>query len=110
MAEVLVLVDSTDSTVRKATLDLLTAARARGEPAAVVIGPAGTAAGLNASLAEYGAAKVYVVEGPEFADFVVAPKAEALAAVVAQASPAAVLLSSSVENKEVAARLAFKIG
>ncbi|TAM86885.1 MAG: electron transfer flavoprotein subunit alpha/FixB family protein, partial [Jatrophihabitans sp.] len=36
--------------------------------------------------------------------------AEALAAVVAQASPAAVLVSSTIENKEVAARLAFKTG
>jgi electron transfer flavoprotein alpha subunit len=110
MAEVLVLVDSLDSTVRKSTLELLTAARTLGEASAVVIGAAGTAASLNATLAEYGAAKVYVIEGPDFADHPVAPKAEALAAVVAQASPAAVLISSSSENKEIAARLAFKIG
>jgi electron transfer flavoprotein alpha subunit len=110
MAEVLVLVDATDSTVRKSTLELLTAARALGEPVAVVIGSPGTAAGVNAALAEYGASKVYTVEGAEFADYVVAPKAEALAAVVAQANPAAVLISSNPENKEIAARLAFKLG
>lgn len=111
MAEVLVLVetagDAADGTVKKATLELLTAARQLGEPAAVVLGPAGA---LTAQLAEYGAAKVYVVDNDDIAGYAVAPKAEALAAVAAQASPAAVLVSSSAENKEIAARLAIKLG
>lgn len=110
MAEVLVLVDAVDGTVRKSTLELLTAARVIGEPSAVVLSAPGGAAALKSALGEYGAAKVYVVESDELGSYVVAPKAEALAAVVAQASPAAVLLSSSAENKELAARLAFKIG
>ncbi len=110
MTEVLVLVDSLDGKVKKPTLELLTAARRLGEPSAVVVGAPGTAAPLKNQLAEFGAAKVYVVESDEIAGFTVAPKAEALAAVVEQAAPAAVLLPSSPENKEVAARLAFKIG
>ncbi len=110
MAEVLVLVDSAEGTVKKATFELLTAARALGDPSAVVVGAPGTAAALKDQLAEYGAGKVYVVEGAELTGFSVAPQAEALAAVVAQASPAAVLLASTPENKEIAARLAFKIG
>src|SRR5215471_8476347 len=109
MAEVLILVDAADGAVRKSTLELLTAARSIGEPGAVVIGKPGTAA-VKGTLAEYGAAKVYVAESDEFDDFLVAPKAEVLASVVAQASPAAVLVSSTPEHKEVAARLAFKIG
>src|SRR6476659_2920462 len=115
MAEVLVLVDAAGGTVKKPTLELLTAARELGEPAAVVVGAAGTAEPLNAQLAEYGAAKVYVVENDDIASYSVAPKAEALAAVVEQSSAssdgvAAVLVSSTAENKEVAARLAVKIG
>jgi electron transfer flavoprotein alpha subunit len=110
MAEVLVLVDSADGAVRKSTLELLTAARTIGEPSAVVIGAPGTAAALNATLAEYGAAKVYVAESDEIDGHLVAPKAEVLASIVAQASPDAVLVSSTSENKEIAARLAFKIG
>ena len=43
MAEVLVLVDSVDGTVKKPTLELLTAARQLGEPSAVVVGAPGTA-------------------------------------------------------------------
>src|SRR5260221_5858839 len=101
MAEVLVLVDSTDSTVRKSTLELLSAARKLGEASAVVIGAPGTAGPLNATLAEYGADKVYVVEGTDFAHYVVAPKAEALAALVAPAHPVAVLVSSTPANKEI---------
>src|SRR6266550_4538611 len=109
MAEVLVLVDSADGTVKKATLELLTAARQLGEPSAVVVGAPGTAAALKDQLAEYGAAKVYVAESDDIASRSVAPKAEALAAVAQQASPAAVLISSGPENKEVAARLALKL-
>jgi electron transfer flavoprotein alpha subunit len=110
MAEVLVLVDSADGNVKKSTLELLTAARSLGEAAAVVVGAPGTAAALKGQLAEYGAAKVYVAESDDIANYSVAPKAEALAAVVEQASPAAVLVPATPENKEVAARLAFKIG
>jgi electron transfer flavoprotein alpha subunit len=110
MAEVLVLVDSVDGNVKKPTLELLTAARQLGEPAAVVVGAAGTAAALNDRLAEYGAAKVYVVESDDIGGYSVAPKAEALAAVAEQASPAAILVSSNPENKEIAARLAVKLG
>jgi electron transfer flavoprotein alpha subunit len=65
---------------------------------------------LKDQLAEYGAAKVYVAESDDIASYSVAPKAEALAAVAEQASPAAVLVSSSPENKEIAARLALKLG
>jgi electron transfer flavoprotein alpha subunit len=108
MAEVLVLVEHADGDVKKVTFELLTLARRLGEPSAVVIGPgAGSAA---ASLGEYGAAKVYVVEDPEASSYLVAPAAEILAKLVADASPAAVLLASGAEGKEIAARLALKTG
>ena len=109
MAEVLVLVDAADGGVKKATFELLTAARSLGEPSAVVVGAPGTAAAVKDQLGEYGAAKVYAAESDDLAAYSVAPRAAALAAVVAQASPAAVLLTSTAENKEIAARLAVKI-
>jgi electron transfer flavoprotein alpha subunit len=62
------------------------------------------------SLAAYGATKVYVADAPELVDHLVAPVAEVLAKVVADSSPAAVLLASSADGKEVAARLALKTG
>jgi electron transfer flavoprotein alpha subunit len=76
----------------------------------VVIGTPGTAANLRSTLAEYGAAKIYVVEDEDVAGYSVAPKVEALAVVAEQAAPAAVLIPSSNENKEVAARLALRLG
>ncbi|MCV2488810.1 electron transfer flavoprotein subunit alpha/FixB family protein [Geodermatophilus sp. YIM 151500] len=112
MAEVLVLaeLDPTGDGVRKTTLEALTAARALGEPAAVVTGAPGSAAKVREKLAEYGAASVYVAESPELDDYLVAPKAELLARLVAETSPAAVVIPSSAEGKEVAARLALKTG
>jgi electron transfer flavoprotein alpha subunit len=110
VAEVLVLVDTAAGAPRKSALELLTAARSLGAPSAVVIGAPGTAAGAKAMLAEYGAAKVYVAESAEIHDYLVVPKVEVLASIVARAAPAAVLVSSTPENKEIAARLAFKIG
>src|SRR4051794_7644979 len=112
MAEVLVLVEPNPAGggVRKTTLEALTAARALGEPSAVVIAAPGTAAGAKDTLAEYGAATVYVAEAPEVEDYLVAPKAEVLAGLVQEKSPAAVVIPSSPEGKEVAARLAVKTG
>jgi electron transfer flavoprotein alpha subunit len=110
MAEVLVLVDSANGTLKKSALELLTAARTLGEPSAVVIGAPGTAAALKDQLAEYGAAKVYVAESDEIGQYLVAPKAEILAGIAGEANPAAILVASTPENKEVAARTAFKLG
>ena len=109
MAEVLVLVDSVDGSVKKATFELLTAAKSLGEPSAVVAGAPGEAAKLKDQLAEYGAAKVYVAESDDIAGYSVAPKAAALAAAAKLAGATAILLSSSSENKEIAARLAVKL-
>src|ERR1700749_3026988 len=106
MAEVLVLAEHSDGDVKKVTGELLTLARQFGEPAAVWVG-ADSADG-QARLAEYGAVKVYVAEGADFTDYVTGPEADVLAALVEQTSPAAVLLASTGQNKEVAGRLAVK--
>ncbi|MGO9785005.1 MAG: electron transfer flavoprotein subunit alpha/FixB family protein [Streptosporangiaceae bacterium] len=106
MAEVLVLAEHSGGDVKKVTLELLTLARQFGEPVVVWAG-AGAADG-QPRLAEYGAAKVYVAEGAEFGDYVTTPEAELLASLVTETSPAAVLLASTGQNKEVAGRLAVK--
>ena len=106
MAEVLVLAEHSDGDVKKVTGELLTLARQFGEPAAVWVG-AGSQQG-QARLAEYGAAKVYVADGADVNDYVTGPEADVLAALVAQVSPAAVLMASTGQNKEVAGRLAVK--
>ena len=110
MTEVLVLVDHVEGKVRKPTYELLTIAKRLGEPSAVFIGAAGEADGAVESVKKYGAEKVYVVDDAEIKGYLVAPKAEVLQQLVDKTSPAAVLISSSAEGKEIAGRLAIKIG
>ena len=84
MAEVLVLVDHANGTVRKTTSELLTIARRLGEPSAVFVGDGFDAA--RETLAKYGAEKVYRVESADVTDFLVAPQAEMLAQLVEKTS------------------------
>jgi electron transfer flavoprotein alpha subunit len=109
VAEVLVLVKPSDGKVSKGTLEALTLARTLGEPSAVVVGAPGTAEALVAKLGEYGAAKVYAAESAELHDFLVTPKVSVLEKLVRDLSPAAVLIPSTQEGKEVAGRLAVRL-
>jgi electron transfer flavoprotein alpha subunit len=107
MAEVLVVVEASQAAgVKKVTLEMLTIARTLGSPSAVVFGDA---TAFTDKLAEYGAEKVYVAAGSDVEDYLVAPKATAVAELVKSAQPAAVLLASTQEGKEIAGRLAVKL-
>ncbi|GEL19127.1 electron transfer flavoprotein subunit alpha/FixB family protein [Pseudonocardia asaccharolytica] len=108
MAEVLVLVDHLDGENKKSTYELLTAARTVGEPSAVVVGPAGTAAGLAEGLRAHGAAKIYAAE-TDSAEFLT-PQVSVLESLVEQVDPVAVLISASADGKEIAGRLAVRTG
>jgi electron transfer flavoprotein alpha subunit len=109
MAEVLVVVEHSGGEVKKVTLEMLTLARELGTPAAVVLGGPGVAAPLVPKLGEYGAAKVYAGQSEDLDGYLVAPKAAVLADLVRSVSPAAVLLGSTQEGKEIAGRLAVKL-
>ena len=104
MAEVLVLVDHVEGEIKKATYELLTAARALGEPSAVVVGPAVP----TKELAAHGAEKVYVAETDR--DDFLTPQVDVLAALIEAKSPVAVLIAVSADGKEIAGRLALRTG
>lgn len=110
MAEVLVLVEHAEGAVKKVSTELLSAAAALGEPAAVVLGAPGTADKLSDALATAGAAKIYVAESDDVENYLVTPKVDVLAGLVESASPAAVLVAATAEGKEVSGRLAARIG
>lgn len=110
MAEVLVLVEHSEGAVKKVTTELLTAARALGEPAAVVVGGPGTAAPLVDDLKAAGAAKIYVAESDDAENYLITPFVDVLANLVESAGPAAVLLPATADGKEIAGRLAARIG
>jgi electron transfer flavoprotein alpha subunit len=109
MAEILVLVKPSDGKVGKSTLEALTIARGLGEPSAVVVGAPGLAASLTDKLGEYGAAKIYVAESDELDDYLVTPKVAVLEQLAKAGSPAAILIPSTQEGKEIAGRLAVRL-
>jgi electron transfer flavoprotein alpha subunit len=110
MAEVLVLVEHAEGAIKKVTSELITAARILGEPAAVVVGKPGTAAPLVDGLKAAGAAKIYVAESDTAENHLITPAVDVLAGLAESASPAAVLLAASADGKEIAGRLAARIG
>jgi electron transfer flavoprotein alpha subunit len=108
MSEVLIVAEHADSHISKPVLELLTLARRLGEPVAVVFGE--TDDTVAKALGEYGATRVLWVTDPVLNDYLVAPKAEALAQIADSVDPAAILITSTPEGKEIAGRLAVKLG
>jgi electron transfer flavoprotein alpha subunit len=107
MSEVLIVAEQVDSHVSKPALELLTLARRLGDPVVVVFGE--TDETVAKTLGGYGATRVLFVADSSLVDYLVAPKAEALAQIAASADPVAILISSTPEGKEIAGRLAVKL-
>jgi electron transfer flavoprotein alpha subunit len=110
MAEVLVLVEHADGALKKVSAELITAARKLGEPAAVVVGKPGTAAPLTDGLKAAGAAKIYVAESDDAENYLITPFVDVLASLAESTTPSGVLLAASADGKEIAGRLAARIG
>jgi electron transfer flavoprotein alpha subunit len=108
MSEVLIVAEHINSHVSKPALELLTLARRLGQPVAVVFGDIEDT--ITKALGEYGATRVLSVNDPAIEDYLVAPKAEALAEIAETVQPAAILITSTPEGKEIAGRLAVKLG
>ncbi|GAA1546064.1 electron transfer flavoprotein subunit alpha/FixB family protein [Dactylosporangium maewongense] len=107
MAEVLVVVEASQGAVKKVTLEMLTLARTLGDVSAVVLG--GSASAVADKLGEFGASKIYAAESEDLDGYLVAGKATVLASLIQRVSPAAVLVASSQEGKEIAGRVAVKL-
>jgi len=103
----LVVVDHHDGAPRASALELLTAARALGAPHAVWFGD--DAASAAAVLAEFGAVAVHTVAVPSREAGLPPAVASALARLADEVGATTVLLASTFENKEVAARLALTL-
>src|ERR1700712_5494687 len=110
MSDVLVLVEHADGEIRKWTGELLAAAARLGSRVAVVVGPAGTAAGLAGHLGAAGATKVYAAEASDPGVTLLTPQVAALAAAVAATeAPVAVLVAATFDGREIAGRLAVRL-
>lgn len=105
MAEILILVDQIDGRLTRASTELVTLSKLLGSPVAFVVGT-----GAESQLSEFGVIKIFRGSAPEFEVHPVAPVVDALALLVAQLSPSAILIASSAKGKEIAGRLAVRIG
>jgi electron transfer flavoprotein alpha subunit len=111
MSEVLVVVDATDGSIPKPTQELLTLARRIGNPVAIVFGQNARHAAEAAGA--WGAGRVFVVNDPVVDEYLVVPKAEAVAQVAQRlrddAGLAAILFTAGPDGREIAARVAVKL-
>jgi len=112
MANILVFAESRGGSVRKVAFELLTAARsvaAGGEVHAILAGAPGIAAQAS-SLSKFGAVAVLVTEHPSLSAY----NAESLAALVSDRAKSggyrAVLFSASAQGKDLAPRVAARLG
>lgn len=109
MSDVLVLAEHHESEIRKVTFELITAARTLGTPVVLWLGT-GCSDAAVAALGSFGATKILVAESTDVTDHPVVPGAEIVASLIGSMQPVAVLVASSADGKEIAARSAIKSG
>jgi len=110
---ILVVGEPKDGKFANVTLESISKARelagAVGGPVSVLVAAA-DAKPYIAAAGKYGAERVYTAESPELATFRSGPFADAAAAAIAAADPAAVLCSGSADGRDVAAACAARLG
>jgi electron transfer flavoprotein alpha subunit len=108
MPKIWVYAELSEGRLAATSLELLSKARELGDVDAIALGPgAGQAAG---ELGRHGAKRVLVSEDPAFAEYVAEPATDCLAALLPQESPDAILFAFSADSREVAGRLAARLG
>jgi electron transfer flavoprotein alpha subunit len=111
MSNILALIELSSTGQILGTAPSLIAAAARlGTPVAVAVVAPGGGAELVDALGALGAGQVYLAESDQVGTLLVGPQLEAMVAATAALEPAAVLVSNSVQGRDVAARLAVRIG
>ena len=114
MAQVLVLVDPTDSASHRTAGELITLARRLGEPAAVMAEHGArpdelAESALLTDLARQGVTTVHLLPPPKADVHPAAATAEALAHIARTTGPAAILISSRGDGRDIAARIAVQL-
>jgi electron transfer flavoprotein alpha subunit len=113
MPDVWVVVDHENGTTSKVTNQLLTAARtlakdAGGEPIAVFCGSGWSTA--KERVGKFGPTKALVAESDDLANFQTAPQVEVISKLIEERQPWGVLFASVPLGKEVATRVAARLG
>ena len=108
MARIWVFAEFNQGKLQQGTLELLAKARELGDVEVVALGPGAGAAAE--ALGKHGAKKVHVNEDKAFAEQLAEPAASTLAGLVEKGSPDLVLFSFTADSREVAGRLAARLG
>ncbi len=102
MSEVFILVDVAGDKVARTTSELATYGARVGEVTALLLAAPGKGSALASQVVNGSIAKVLVVESEDFDRFGVAASAEAIAHLVTEHKPSALLITTSAFGKEVA--------
>jgi electron transfer flavoprotein alpha subunit len=110
---ILTFIETREKKIKKSSLELLSEARRtadglKTEAAAVLAGTG--MKGLAAELASYGASKVYLIENASLDRYSTQDYAAALDDLVKKLNPAAVFFSATAMGKDLAPRLAARLG
>jgi electron transfer flavoprotein alpha subunit len=113
MAAIITYAEHRDGKLRRPSLEAVSEAKRLAGPLnatveAVLVGE--NVKGLADELAAYGADKVHVVEGSSVKTYATESYARAVAAVVRETSPVAVLVPFTSQGKDVAPRIAARVG
>ncbi|HXG50845.1 MAG TPA: electron transfer flavoprotein subunit alpha/FixB family protein [candidate division Zixibacteria bacterium] len=108
MADVIwVYAELSDERVSPTTLEMLAKAAETGKAEAILLGPAPDDA--PATLAKYGASKIYRCADPVYRDYLTLPAAQTVAELIEKHRPAVVLFASSYGGRDLAANLSARL-
>ena len=110
---ILTCIETRDKKIKKVSLEVLSeatriAAELKTEAGAVLLGTG--MEGLGAELSAYGASKVYLFDSPSLDRYSTQDHAAVLSGLVKKLSPAAVFFSATAMGKDLAPRLAARLG
>ncbi|TMF21483.1 MAG: electron transfer flavoprotein subunit alpha/FixB family protein, partial [Chloroflexi bacterium] len=108
MPSILVYAELSEGKIASTSLELMAKARELGDVYAVALGSGAKAAA--ATLGKHGAKVVHVNEDAAFDDYIAEPATDAVAALVEQQKPDVVLFGFTPDSREVAGRLAARLG
>ena len=108
MSAIFILADFVNEKATKTTFELATAAARVGDVAAVVLAPIGQGVARAATLNTSPIASIIIVENSDFQNHGVRACADAIAQLISQKSPVALLVASHAFGKELAANVAVK--
>src|SRR5262245_24452764 len=108
MAKIWVYAEQSQGRPTATTLELLTKARELGDVDAIALGPGAREAAP--ALGRHGAKRVLVNEDAAFAEYLAEPATACLAALAPSETPDLVLFGFSPDSREVAGRLAARLG